>query len=119
MDAGDMGEIYYARAQAVRRGGVPGWGVFIEKDKEGGGPLIDIGVHILDLTLFLMGHPKPTHVSGITYAKFGKRDDVLGLMGQWDPKKFTVEDFAVGFVRFDTWPTLILAPSLLSNMEKN
>src|SRR5207245_2925222 len=100
-EAGEMGEIYFARAQAMRRRGIPGWGVFTQKDKQGGGPLIDIGVHILDLTLFLMGHPTPTHVSGITYAKFGKRDDILGLMGQWDPKKFTVEDFAVGFVRFD------------------
>jgi predicted dehydrogenase len=119
ISAGDMGEIYYARAQALRRRGIPGWGVFIEKDKQGGGPLIDIGVHILDLTLYLMGHPKPTHVSGITYAKFGKRDDVLGLMGQWDPKKFTVEDFAVGFVRFDNGATLTLESSFVANMEQN
>jgi predicted dehydrogenase len=118
IDAGDMGDIYYARAQALRRRGIPGWGVFIEKDKQGGGPLIDIGVHILDLTLFLMGHPRPTHVSGISYAKFGTRTDVLGLMGQWDPKKFTVEDFAVGFVRFANGATLTLESSFVANMEQ-
>jgi predicted dehydrogenase len=90
----------------------------VYKRQQGGGPLIDIGVHILDLTLYLMGHPRPTHVSGITYAKFGKRDDVLGLMGQWDPKKFTVEDFAVGFVRFANGATLTLESSFVANMEE-
>ena len=108
IDAGDMGDIYFARAQAMRRRGIPGWGVFTQKDKQGGGPLIDIGVHILDLTLWLMGHPKPTFCSGQTYAKFGPREGVLGLMGQWDPKIFTVEDFAVGLVRFENGATLVL-----------
>jgi predicted dehydrogenase len=46
IDGGNMGDIYFARAQALRRRGVPGWGVFIDKDLQGGGPLIDIGVHI-------------------------------------------------------------------------
>ena len=52
---GHMGDIYYARAQALRRRGVPGWGVFIDKEKQGGGPLIDIGVHILDMAMFVLG----------------------------------------------------------------
>jgi predicted dehydrogenase len=118
IDAGDMGDIYYARAQALRRRGIPGWGVFTQKDKQGGGPLIDIGVHILDLTLYLMGHPKPTHVSGIAYTKFGTRGDVLGLMGQWDPKIFTVEDFAVGLVRFENGASVVLESSFVANMEQ-
>ena len=99
IDAGDLGEIYFARAQALRRRGIPGWGVFIDKSKQGGGPLIDIGVHILDLTLWLLGHPKPVAASGQTYAKFGKRSDIVGFMGQWDYKNFTVEDFAIGLIR--------------------
>lgn len=118
IDAGEMGEIYFARAVAMRRRGIPGWGVFTQKDKQGGGPLIDIGVHILDLTLWLMGHPKPTLCSGRAYAKFGPREGVLGLMGQWDPKAFTVEDFAVGLVRFENGATLVLESSFCANQEE-
>jgi predicted dehydrogenase len=117
-DAGEMGEIYFARAQALRRRGIPGWGVFTRKDLQGGGPLIDIGVHILDLTLWLMGHPKPTYCSGQTYAKFGHREGVVGLLGQWDPTTFTVEDFAVGLIRFDNGATLSLESAFCANMEQ-
>jgi len=118
IDAGDLGEIYYARAQALRRRGIPGWGVFINKEKQGGGPLIDIGVHILDLTLWLMGHPKPVAASGITYAKFGKRSDVVGFLGQWDYKNFTVEDFASALIRFDNGATVVLESSFVANLPE-
>ena len=119
IDDGRLGEIYYARAHALRRRGIPGWGLFTQKDKQGGGPLIDIGVHILDLTLWLMGHPEPVSVTGQTYAKFGPREDVLGLMGQWDPKTFTVEDFAAGFIRFRSGATLSLESSFAANIADN
>lgn len=117
IDAGELGEIYYARAQAMRVRGIPGWGVFIDKSKQGGGPLIDIGVHILDLTLWLMGHPKPTYASGVTYQKFGKRGDVVGFMGQWDYKNFTVEDMAAGLIRFDNGATVVLESSFVANLK--
>ena len=116
VDAGEFGDIYYARAQALRRRGIPGWGVFGEKDKQGGGPLIDIGVHILDATLYLMGHPKPIAASGKTYTKFGTRKDVVGLMGQWNTETFTVEDFAVGLIRFDNDATVLLESSFCANI---
>ena len=119
IDNGDLGDIYYARAQALRVRGIPGWGVFIDKEKQGGGPLIDIGVHILDLTLWMMGHPKPVAASGITYQKFGKRDDVVGFMGQWDYKKFTVEDMAAALIRFDNGATVMLESSFVANIEKD
>lgn len=119
IDAGDMGEIYYGRVQAMRRRGIPGWGVFTQKDKQGGGPLIDIGCHLLDLTLWLMGHPKPVSVSGLTYAKFGHRDDIIGLMGQWDTNNFTVEDFAVGLIRFENGASLTIESSFAANIEDN
>ncbi|MBI3945302.1 MAG: Gfo/Idh/MocA family oxidoreductase [Armatimonadetes bacterium] len=119
IDQGALGEVYYARAQALRRRGIPGWGVFTQKDKQGGGPLIDIGVHILDLTIHLMGHPKPVSVSGMSTARFGTREGVLGLMGQWDPKVFTVEDFAVGLVKFANGAALVLESSFCANIEKD
>jgi predicted dehydrogenase len=118
IEAGELGNVYYARSQALRRRGIPSWGVFTQKDKQGGGPLIDIGVHILDLTLWLMGHPRPVAASGQTYTKFGKREGVVGLMGQWDTKSYTVEDFGVGFVRFENGATLTLETSFAANLEK-
>ncbi len=119
IDDGKLGDVYYARAHALRRRGIPGWGTFTQKDKQGGGPLIDIGVHILDLTLWLMGYPEPVSTTGQTYAKFGPREGVLGLMGQWDPKTFTVEDFAAGFVRFANGATLSLESSFAANIAAN
>ena len=116
--AGEIGEIYYARAQSLRQRGIPGWGVFIDKEKQGGGPLIDIGVHILDLTLWFMGHPKPTAASGVTYQKFGTRSDVVGFMGQWDYKKFTVEDFASALIRFDNGASICLEASFVANIPQ-
>ena len=114
---GHMGDIYYARAQALRRRGVPGWGVFIDKEKQGGGPLIDIGVHILDATLHLMGYPKPLCASAMTFDKLGKNPDLWNGMGDYDRSKFTVEDFAVGFIRFDNGASVVLESSFMANLE--
>lgn len=119
IDGGAMGEMYYANIKAIRRRGIPAWGVFIDKEKQGGGPLIDIGVHILDCTMWLMGSPRPVAASGVTYQKFGKRSDILGSWGQWDYKNFTVEDFAAGFIRFDNGATLTIESSFASNIEKD
>jgi predicted dehydrogenase len=119
VDDAKLGDVYYARAQALRRRGVPGWGVFTQKDKQGGGPLIDIGVHITDLTLWLMGHKRPVAASASTYTKFGTREGVLGTMGTWDPKIYTVEDFAVGLVRFEDGSTLTLESSFIANLGKD
>ena len=119
IDAGKLGNIYYARAHALRRRGIPAHGFFTQKDKQGGGPLIDIGVHILDLTLWFMGNPKPVAVSGAAYAKFGKRNDIIGLRGQWDPKLFSVEDFASAYIRFENGATVSLESSFAANLEKD
>ena len=117
-EAGEFGEMYYARTTAMRRRGIPGWGLFISKEKNGGGPLIDIGVHMLDATMHVLGFPKPVSVSGKTWQMFGKRPDVLGLMGQWDYQNFTVEDFASAQIRFDNGAMLTLESSFVANQEE-
>jgi len=117
IDDGNMGDIYYARAQALRRRGVPHWGVFIDKEKQGGGPLIDIGVHILDLTLFLMGYPKPVSASGKTWDMLGTNPDIVNPWGEYDRTKFTVEDFAVGMIKFDNGAVVTLESSFMANLD--
>lgn len=116
--AGEFGEMYFARSIAMRRRGIPGWGLFTSKEKNGGGPLIDIGVHILDATLHVMGFPKPVKVFGQTYQKFGKRSDVTGLMGSWNPETFTVEDFAAAHITFENGAGLHLESSFVAEMSE-
>ncbi|MDO8682101.1 MAG: Gfo/Idh/MocA family oxidoreductase [Armatimonadota bacterium] len=117
VDDGEMGEVYYAKAQATRRRGVPSWGVFTNKEKQGGGPLIDIGVHAMDTTLWLMGHPKPISATGMACTKFGNREGVCNAWGPWDPKTYTVEDFAAGFVRFENGASMVVESSFAANID--
>lgn len=117
IDKGEMGDIYYARAWALRRRGVPGWGVFIDKEKQGGGPLIDIGVHILDMTLHLMGYPKPISATGQTWDMLGRNPELHNNWGDYDRDKFTVEDFAVALIRFEGGKVVTLESSFMANIE--
>jgi predicted dehydrogenase len=119
IDAGELGELYYGRTAALRRRGVPGWGVFTDRSKNGGGPLIDIGVHALDLALWFLGHPEPASVYGVTYRKFGNRAGVYNPWGAWDPKTFDVEDSAFAMIRFRNGATLQLECSWALNIEKS
>ncbi len=118
LKGGCLGEVYYARAHFLRRRFLPARIGFIDKTISGGGPTIDIGVHILDLTLHLMGHPEPVSVSGITPQKLAKRTDIRGWWGEWDRDKITVEDFAAGFVRFKNGAALSLECSWLLNQKE-
>ena len=116
IDAGELGRIYYGEATLMRRRGIPAWGVFTQKELQGGGALIDIGVHALDLTMWLMGNPRPVSVVGATYAAFGKREDVVSIGDHWDVAKFDVDDMGVALVRFEDGATLILRASWAANI---
>ena len=101
-DNGDLGDIYYGRAIALRRRAVPTWGVFLTESEQGGGPLIDIGTHALDLTLWMMNNYEVASVTGASFAKIGPvatQDEMANDFGPWDPSKYELEDSAFGFVR--------------------
>jgi len=117
IEAGQFGEIYHAAARAIRRRRVPAQGVFINKELNGGGPLIDIGVHITDMTLWLMGHPKPVATVGNAVCKLGRTHGLVGEWGQWNPDNYTVEDFASAYVRFEDGRTMTLLASFIANID--
>lgn len=117
-EEGKFGEIYYAQAHALRRRGVPTWGVFTDKEKQGGGPLIDIGTHSLDLTLWFMDNYEPASVTGVTFEKLGNSlpaKDQGNEMGPWDEKTFDVEDAAFGFIKMKDGSLITLDASWILN----
>ncbi len=114
-EAGTFGEIYYAKAEALRRRAVPTWGVFLNEEEQGGGPLIDIGTHALDLTLWTMDNYKPKYCVGTAYHKLNNDTDQGNAWGNWDPEKFTVEDSAFGFVVMENGATVSLESSWALN----
>ena len=116
VDAGELGDIYVAKAHAVRRRGVPTWGVFTDKDKQGGGPLIDIGTHALDLALWYLGNYEVESVTGSVYSKL--RDKPEGNPGGgWDPETFSVEDSAFGYVKLTNGATIFLEAAWALNVK--
>ncbi len=110
INAGTLGEVYHARAWVLRRAAPPTRPGFVLKEHSGGGAGIDIGVHILDLTLWFMGHPKPVAVSGVARTELAHQKGAWGIWGDV-PDKMDVEEFAAAFARFDNGATLILEVS--------
>lgn len=117
IDDGKFGEIYFSNIYALRRRYLPVSPTFIKKELSGGGPLFDVGVHILDLTYWLMGSPVVQSVNGLTFTKMAKNREISNLWGEWDREAFDVEDFASGFVKFSDGRGLNLTCSFLSNIE--
>ncbi|MFV7475801.1 Gfo/Idh/MocA family protein [Enterobacter pseudoroggenkampii] len=113
---GALGEIYYTTAQALRRCGVPGWGVFTNKALQGGGPLIDIGIHMLDAAMYVLGFPAVKKVTAHSFQKLGNRKS-SGQFGEWDPTQFTVEDALFGTIEFYNGGILRLDTSFALNIR--
>ncbi|MBE5889826.1 MAG: Gfo/Idh/MocA family oxidoreductase [Lachnospiraceae bacterium] len=118
-DADEFGEIYFAKSHAIRRRAVPTWGVFPDKSKQGGGPLIDIGTHALDITLWCMDNYKPVSVMGSVFEKLGHSELATqgNMFGPWDPKTYEVEDSAFGYIKFENGATIFLESAWAINMK--
>jgi len=115
IDSGELGEMYYGKTGWVRRHGAPGaGGWFTTKALSGGGPLIDLGVHALDLTWWLMGKPKPVSVDGSVFYKLAKGEmERIGAKGTYD-----VEDAAVAHVRFENGAAIMIEASWILHIPK-
>jgi len=112
-DAGVFGPIYFGRSVWHRRHGMPGFGGwFGNKDLAGGGPLIDLGVHRLDLALWLMDYPRPRWVMGSTY------NHLAGPLAAASGRHFDVEDLAAGFIQFENGASLVLEASWAAHIEE-
>jgi len=112
IDAGALGDVYHARGWMLRRSALLPRPGFVYKRHSGGGACIDIGVHILDLTLWFMGNPNPIAVSGVSRSELAYHKGGFSI---WSadpiPGDMDVEEFAAAFVRFDNGATLILEVS--------
>lgn len=122
IEDGKMGEIYCGRCGWQRRRGIPGkGGWFTTKAQSGGGPLIDLGVHMIDLAIWFMGNPTPVTVTGTTYSKFSDTDTSDSVNSDFGDKKadgtFDVEDLAMGTIRFDNGAQLQIEFSWASNIK--
>lgn len=118
LQKGELGNVYHCKVEAVRRRAIPGWGVFTNKEMQGGGALIDLGIHMLDLALWLMDFPEPVYVAAAGYDQIGKQGGA-GQFGKWNGKDFTVEDGMFGFIQFANGMSLSLTATFALHLPQN
>jgi len=107
-----IGDIYWARASLLRPRGVPAWGAFTVKELSAGGPIYDLGVHILDWCLWMMGFPKPVTVSAALYLELSNKKSIM----KHDPRRYTVpEELAMALIRFENGAVCTLETSWAVN----
>ena len=115
---GRFGKIMVMRCSALRRRGIPNWGVFGRKELQGGGPLIDIGVHVMEMAHYVMGNPVPVAASGQIFRYIGDRQcNVVCMWPNWDHKTYTVEDLAIGQIRFDNGAVMQVEASFAAHVK--
>lgn len=115
-----FGNIMFVKCQALRRRGIPNWGVFGQKELQGGGPMIDIGVHVVEMAHYFMGSPKPVAATGNTWTYLGdKKSDTMSVWPNWDYKTYTVEDLAIGHIRFDNGMIMQIESSFAAHIDKD
>ncbi|KPB05689.1 Gfo/Idh/MocA family protein [Bacillus sp. CHD6a] len=117
VDADEMGRPIVARARGMRRRKVPGWGVFTNKELQGGGSLIDYGCHLLDLSLWLLGNPKPVEVMGSAYNELSKIPGQVNQWGSFDHETFEVDDHVTAYIKFEGGASLLFETSWSANVK--
>lgn len=113
-----LGDVYYVEADALRRSGVPGWGNFINKELQGGGPLIDLGIHMLDTVMYLLDFPPIKKVQAYSFQKIGPYKFEVSF-GTWDPQQYTVEDSLFGTIELQNGCVIRLNTSFALNMKED
>jgi predicted dehydrogenase len=117
---GAFGKVLFVRVQALRRRGIPNWGVFGRKELQGGGPMIDIGVHALEMAHYAVGTPVPVAAAGNTWTYLGDRpSEVFSQWPGWDYKTYNVEDLAIGHIRMKSGAIFHVESSFATHIEKD
>jgi len=119
-EAGDIGDILFMKCQVLHRRGIPNWGNFVQKSRQGGGPLMDIGSHAIDLGMYVMGSPAPVRIAGKTWLYIGNRpSEVASMWPNWDYKNCDVEDLAVGHVEFANGAVMQIEASTAAHIKED
>ena len=117
IETGALGDIYYANCYAVRRRGTPNWGVFLNEEEQGGGPIIDIATHSLDLTLYLMNNYEPAVVLGKTHKKL-EHPEAGNIWGDKGVSTTPLEEAACAFIQMKNGATIMLETSWALNIAE-